>query len=279
MRADLHIHTYYSDGAYSPREIASRAAAAGVDLISMTDHDSLEGLPAKRAAAREAGLSYVSGWEVSSYAGEAKVHVLGYGCAPCPAYERFLEGRRQGALARAEEMIEKGNAYFSLNVTLADAERFHLKKEAPLHTMHVVSAFAERLGADKGELYLSAFAAGRPCFSVRCRPAPQDAVDIIHAAGGIASLAHPGRIPLGKEARRALMDALVEGGLDGIECYHSDHTSDEAEAFRAYACEKGLLVTGGSDFHAEGGRRAIGLPLFEPSEALLAALFRREGSR
>ena len=112
MRADLHIHTYYSDGAYSPREIAARAARAGVDLISMTDHDSLEGLPAKRAAAREAGLAYVSGWEVSSYAGDAKVHVLGYGCAPCEAYENFLAARREGAIVRAKDMIEKANAYF-----------------------------------------------------------------------------------------------------------------------------------------------------------------------
>ena len=134
MRADLHIHTYYSDGAYSPREIAARAARAGVDLISMTDHDSLEGLPAKRAAAREAGLAYVSGWEVSSYAGDAKVHVLGYGCAPCEAYENFLAARREGAIVRAKDMIEKANAYFSLHLTLEDAERFHLKKQTPLHT-------------------------------------------------------------------------------------------------------------------------------------------------
>lgn len=278
MRADLHIHTYYSDGAYSPREIAARAARAGVDLISMTDHDSLEGLPAKRAAAREAGLAYVSGWEVSSYAGDAKVHVLGYGCAPCEAYENFLAARREGAIVRAKDMIEKANAYFSLHLTLEDAERFHLKKQTPLHTMHVVSAYAERLGVGKGQLYLAAFAAGGACYSSLMRPSPQDAVEIIHATGGIASLAHPGRIPLERDARRALVDALADGGLDGIECFHSDHTSDEAEAFAAYARGRGLYITGGSDFHAEGGNRVIGKPVFSPSEELLAAL-RPEGSK
>ena len=279
MRADLHIHTYYSDGKYSPRDIAARAAQAGVELISMTDHDSLEGLEEKRAAARAEGLKYVAGWEVSSYAGDAKVHVLGYGCSPCAAYTDFLAARREGALVRARDMIAKGNAYFHLGVTLSDAERFHLKKEAPLHTMHVVTAFAERLGIEKGELYLSAFASGKPCYSSLCRPAPQDAVDIIHASGGIASLAHPGRIPLAQGERLALMDALVSGGLDGIECYHSDHTPVEAEAFAAYARARGLLITGGSDFHAEGRNRTVGLPPFEPSEALLARLLRPEGSR
>ena len=279
MRADLHIHTYYSDGKYSPREVASRAAAAGVELVSMTDHDSLEGLIEKRAAAREAGLSFVAGWEVSAYEGDAKVHVLGYGCKPCAAYDAFLQERKEGALARAREMIAKGNARFHLHVTLADVQRLHLKKSAPLHTMHVVGAFAERLGRPKGELYLEAFAAGGACCSSLLRPTPRDALRVIHASGGLAVLAHPGRIPLADRARRALMEALTDDGLDGIECYHSDHTAAEAEAFAAFARERGLYVTGGSDFHAEGRRRVIGLPPFEPSDALLSALFRLEGSK
>lgn len=279
MRADLHIHTVYSDGAYPPEEIARKAKEAGVALLSMTDHDNLEGLAEKRAAAAACGLGYVSGWEVSSYAGGAKVHVLGYGCRPGPVYEAFLEERRQGALARAKEMIEKGNAYFSLHLTLADAERFHLKKEAPLHTMHVVSAFSQKLGVKRGALYLSAFSAGKPCCSDIGRPTPFDALRVIHASGGIASLAHPGRIPLPEQEKSALIGALVAAGLDGIECFHSDHTAEEAEAYAAYARERGLLVTGGSDFHAEGRRRTIGLPRFELSESLLAAFSRLEGSK
>ena len=106
MRADLHIHTYYSDGKYPPEELARRAKAAGLSLISLTDHDSLAGLNEKRAAAEGEGLSFVSGWEVSAYEGEAKVHVLGYGCLPDAAYEDFLEERRRGALARAESVLQ-----------------------------------------------------------------------------------------------------------------------------------------------------------------------------
>ena len=111
------------------------------------------------------------------------------------------------------------------------------------------------------------------------RPAPQDAIRVIHASGGIASLAHPGRIPLDGDARFALMNELADGGLDGIECYHSDHTFTEAERFASFACERGLLITGGSDFHAEGRNRVIGQPPFRPSEALLEVFSRLEGSK
>lgn len=275
MRADLHIHTVYSDGAYTPAEIAARVKAAGVELCSMTDHDSLEGLGEKRAAAAAQGLRFISGWEVSSYADGVKVHVLGYGCRPNAAYSAFLARRKEGALLRAEEMIGRANAVFGLSLTLADAEKLHLKKEAPLHTMHVVGAFASRLGRKKGELYQEYFSAGKPCYSDKMRPTPFDAIDVIHQTGGIASLAHPGRIPLGFEAREKLMDALVLHGLDGIEYTHSDHTDPERAYFRAYGEKKGLYLTGGSDFHAEGMRnRVIGQPPFEPDARLLEVFAR-----
>ena len=162
MRADLHIHTYYSDGAYSPAQIAAMAKAAGLSLISMTDHDSLAGLEEKAQAARAQGLSYVPGWEVSAYQGELKVHILGYGCRICAPYEQFLRARIAGAVERAKDIIAKANEYFGLDVTLAEAERFHQKKDAPLHTMHIVAAFAARLGCNKGDLYAAAFERASP---------------------------------------------------------------------------------------------------------------------
>ena len=279
MRADLHIHTYYSDGVFSPAQIAAMAREAGLSLISMTDHDSLAGLEEKTRAAADCGLSYVPGWEVSAYRGDLKVHILGYGCRICAPYEQFLRARREGALARAEDIIARANEYFGLDVTLADAERFHQKKDAPLHTMHIVAAFAERLGRDKGDLYAAAFEPGKPCHSLIGRPSPQDAIDVIHASGGIAVLAHPGRIKLSAERRFSLMDELVGRGLDGIECSHSDHTEEQTAQFAAYARLRGLLQTGGSDFHAEGRNRVIGQPPFSPSEELLAAFRRLCGSK
>ena len=279
MRADLHIHTYYSDGVFSPAQIAAMAREAGLSLISMTDHDSLAGLEEKTRAAADSGLSYMPGWEVSAYRGDLKVHILGYGCRICAPYEQFLRARREGALARAEDIIARANEYFGLDVTLADAERFHQKKDAPLHTMHIVAAFAERLDRDNGDLYAAAFEPGKPCHSLIGRPSPQDAIDVIHASGGIAVLAHPGRIKLSAERRFSLMDELVGRGLDGIECSHSDHTEEQTAQFAAYARLRGLLQTGGSDFHAEGRSRVIGQPPFSPSEELLAAFRRLCGSK
>lgn len=270
MRADLHLHTHYSDGSYSPAEVARRAREAGVSLISMTDHDSMEGMEEKAAAAEAQGLLFVRGWEVSAYA-NGKVHVLGYRCTAGEAYRRFYEARMRGARVRAEEMLAKANAHLGLCVTMEEVERKHLKKEAPLHTMHVVKTFAERLGKSLQEVYETYFEKGRPAYSELERPSPEDAIDVIHACGGLAVLAHPARIPLDTAEREALMDALAAYGLDGIECSHSTHTASETEYFKAYARRKGLLETGGSDFHAEG-ERVPGLPEFYPSGRLLAAL-------
>lgn len=271
MRADLHIHTYYSDGLHSPDEIARIARRDGVGLLSMTDHDSMDGLKEKRAAAEREGLLFVNGWEVSAYAG-CKVHVLGYGCQKNATYDAFLQERREGALARAEDILKKANAYLHIHVTLGDAIAEMKIKDSPLHTMHVVRAVAKKTDAPFRDLYAELFDVGKPAYSEIGRPSPFDALEVIHRTGGIASLAHPGRIQMGEEEKLRLMDALVERGLDGIECVHSQHTPLETEFFGRYAADRGLFRTGGSDFHAENSPRKIGLPFFEPDDRLLSAL-------
>lgn len=272
MRADLHMHSVWSDGKFSPETLICRAKQLGLGLVSVTDHDNLGGLSEKRAAARAQGLLYVSGWEVSAYEGNCKVHMLGYCCEPNGAYDDFLAERKKGALLRAADMIEKANACFGLGVSMEDAEREHPKKESPLHTMCVVNAFAKRLGADPGALYRTAFSAGCPAYSGLCRPTPEEAIEVIHASGGIASLAHPGRIRLDKEKRTELMERLAERGLDGVECYYTAHTPAETEEFLSFARARGLLVTGGSDFHTDDGIHFIGKPDFTPDRAALARL-------
>ncbi len=271
MRADLHIHTYYSDGRHSPEEIAAFAKGNGVSLIAVTDHDSMDGMDEKRAAATERGLLFVNGWEVSAYAG-CKVHVLGYCCQKTHAYDAFLQERKEGALLRAADILKKANAYLHTRVTVEDAIAEMAVKDSPLHTMHIVRAVAKAVNASPTQLYPVLFDVGKPAYSEIGRPSPFDALEVIHETGGIASLAHPGRIQMGEEEKLKLMDALVERGLDGIETVHSQHTLEETERFRRYAAERGLLMTGGSDFHADGSPRKIGEPPFVPDERLLSAL-------
>lgn len=286
------MHSVYSDGKYTPTQLVSMLKAAGVGFFSVTDHDSMEGAEEAEEAAKRAGLLYVRGWEVSSYLGSAKVHVLGYGCERGKVYDAFVEERRQGARERAEEMIALANDYYSLDVTLDEVEGYHVCKIAPLHTMHIVRAFAARLGKEEGEMYLEAFSPGKFAFSEVSRPSPEEAVEVIRAAGGIAVLAHPGRVfPLpadeyyrlhhGTEEERAvlreknfrnrekLMEKLIACGLGGIECAYTTHTAEETEYFSAFADAHGLIKTGGSDFHAEGGRNVLGLPVFDADEERL----------
>ncbi len=272
MRADLHIHSFWSDGALPPNELAIRARHAGVALLSITDHDNLGGLEEKERAAKLLGLAYISGWEVSAYERDCKVHVLGYGCRAGDAYHAFLEERKRGAVVRAKDMIRKANAHFRLALTVEDAEREHRKKETPLHTMNVVAAYAKRLGREGGELYREAFAIGKPAYSGLCRPSPEEAIDVIHASGGIAVLAHPARIRLPLGAQNALIGRLIAHGLDGIECYYTGHSAEETARFLALARERGLYVTGGSDFHETDGTHFIGQPPFEPDGRLLERL-------
>lgn len=302
MRADLHLHTHWSDGSYSPEEIARRVAESGTELFSITDHDSMEGSEEGALAARRYGLGYVRGWEISSYEKSSKVHILGYGCAQGEVYRRFFEERLEGARVRARLMLAAANEYFKTNVTMDDVEAYHVRKSTPIHTMHVVSAFAERLQRRRGELYLEAFAYGGPAYTEECRPSPEEAVEVIHALGGIAVLAHPGRIVCleGEDSaryrktddkgerealkaqsdrvREGLLERLVRCGLDGIECHYTTHTAIETEQFAAFARRHGLWITGGSDFHADGESARVGSPVFEPDEGLAALLLSGRGS-
>ncbi len=274
MRGDLHLHSVYSDGALAPAELASLAARKGVELFSLTDHDNMEGNAEAAEAARACGLVFVRGWEISAYDG-CKIHVLGYGCEAGAAYRDFLAERTRCARLRAREMVDRANAYLGLHVTMSEVESERAKKDAPLHTMHVARAFARRLNRTAGEVYLACFNRGMPAYTAFGRPTPEEAIEVIHACGGIASLAHPGRITLPFGEREAVMERLVRRGLDGIECHYTTHTAEETEYFTAFARRRGLLRTGGSDFHASGGRPKIGEPLFYADDDLLRAVIKR----
>ena len=271
MRGDMHVYSVYSDGLFSPYAIAERAKRAGLAFFSITDHDSMEGAEEKQRAALEFGLSFVHGWEISAYE-DVKIHVLGYGCARNGAYTDFLEARKESGIARALDMVGRGNEIFKTNVRFSDVEKERLKKDAPVHTMHVVRAFSKQTGKSVGELYEGYFQKGKPAYSGLMRPSPVQAIDVIHKTGGIAVLAHPGRIQKTEKEKEALISRLVSAGLDGIECVYTTHTQRETEYFQSLACAHRLLQTGGSDFHFDDGKVQIGSPFFEASHALMERL-------
>ena len=270
-RADLHTHSIYSDGKYDPDDLCRRAKLAGVEVISITDHDTMNGLEEKRAAAEKHGMGYVDGWEISAYQEDERFHVLGYGCNCGEAYQKFMQQRIDGALARAEERVQKLNAA-GIPVTMERVYACQADKTAPIHTMHVAKAVSMLLHMKAGDVcerYLEKGCVGE---SMLGRPSPFDAIDCIHTSGGVAFLAHPGRIKMPEEDKEGLILSLKERGLDGIECYHTTHTPLQAEYYSGLAKKYGLRISGGSDTHKEGGTRAYGQPLFYVDEEFLAYL-------
>ena len=271
--AELHVPTYYSDGVQSPLTVANAAQGAGLGLLAVTDHDTVNAFEEVEKFCSERGIKAVSGIEISAYDGDVKVHTLGYNFNAGNAdFKSFLKGLYLGSLKRAEEILFKlEKCGVKIAFEEAAAERFC--ENVPLHAMHIA-----RAGCKKGyaptpfAFYANYLALGKAGFCNACRPSPEEAVEVIRAAGGLASLAHPARIGLNKADLNALILRMKEVGLCGIEAVYSGHTKDETAYYRQLAEELELVVTGGSDTHRQEGNRKIGTPRFEPTEALLKYL-------
>lgn len=270
-RADLHMHSVYSDGKYTPDEVCRRARFYGVEALSITDHDTMNGLEEKQAAAQKYGLSYVAGWEISSYLEGERVHVLGYGCNLGEGYQSFMRKRVEASFERANERVSRLNK-LGIPITMEEVISLQADKTSPLHTMHVARALAKHLGVTEGEAYVRYLDRGKAAESNIGRPTPVQAIECIHASGGVAFLAHPGRIHLSEEEKERLILQLKDHGLDGIECYYSTHTPLQTETYLSCAKRYALKVSGGSDMHWEDGARMIGTPVFSVSEEFLSYL-------
>lgn len=267
MRADLHIHSTYSDGLCSPDELCRLAQSRALDLLSITDHDTMNGEDVKRAAAQKYGLHYLSGWEISSYDKAEKIHILGYGCQINQAYSNFMEYRKKMAYLRAEDRLEKMRK-IGVPITMEHVVSFRADPTTPIHTMHVARALAMFLNATPSEVYQEYLNRGKIGYSDIGRPTPEEAIDCIHAAGGFAVIAHPGRIHLEGAEKEKLIRSLVDYGVDGIEAVYTTHTEEETAWFQALARKYNLLVTGGSDTHIEDDTHTIGNPTFFADEKL-----------
>ncbi len=273
IRADMHTHSYFSDGELSPEDVARLAKQNGLDMVVLTDHDTMEGCARAKAACERYGLLTVSATEVSSYDGDVKVHLLAYGLdKDGAAYKNFYKKCMDGAEERARDILKKLRTV-GVEIPIEEVAASRYSDRTPLHSSHVARAGA-RLGyeRDSGAFFNKYLNYGGAGFSCICRPDPESTVDMIHAAGGLCSLAHPGRITLEKEDKIALIRRLVARGLDGIEAVYSGHTVSETAYYKEIAQSFNLYVTGGSDTHYPTGKRQVGTPEFYPDERLLAAL-------
>ncbi|MGO8971053.1 MAG: PHP domain-containing protein [Myxococcaceae bacterium] len=244
MPIDLHSHTTASDGEHSPEALLSLARAAGVTVLSVTDHDTVAALPRAAAAAEAEGLAFVPGIEISATAASREVHVLGHFVDPTePGLARFSDRLRGERAERMRRMVERMGELGFL-VTLDEVER--IGGGAHLGRPHLALALLNRgYVSSTKEAFDRFLADGRPGHVDRFRLSAEDAVQLLHCAGGTATLAHPGP----SQVTRPTLEALARAGLDGLEVFHVDHVPSQREALLRTADALGLIPTGGSDYH------------------------------
>jgi len=243
---DLHSHTYASDGTCSPAELIEEARRAGIETLGITDHDTFDGYDQAVALAREAGIELVCGIELSTKLyGSRSVHVLGYFLNGHPAAEfrewilDMQEARRDRNIRLTARLRELG-----FDITLEEVQAKGRGMTARPHFAQVMleKGYVSTLQQAFDD-YLDESAIG---YVYRREPSFAEGVRRIREAGGLASLAHPIRVPGDLEA---LLPELCAAGLDAIEAYHSDHSREQCELYLRLAERHGLKITGGSDFH------------------------------
>jgi len=252
MDVDLHCHSTISDGALAPAAVVARAAAQGVRVLALTDHDEIGGLPAAREAAREAGIAFVDGVEVSVTWRGTTVHIVGLRIDPADAtLLGGLESVRSGRIGRAQRMGE-GLAQAGIAGTFEGALRY-----AGNHGMVGRTHFARYLVEigvvpDTRAVFKHFLVPGKPGFVPHEWADLGTALGWIRAAGGRAVLAHPGRYGLSSGALADLLREFRAGGGEAIEVITGSHSPDQYALFAAIAQDHAFLVSRGSDFHAPG---------------------------
>ncbi len=269
---DLHTHTTASDGKLTPDELAASAAAAGVTVLGLTDHDTVAGCAATEAACLQLGLAFVAGIEITAVAAARDVHVLGYFFdTTSEPLLRFLAEQRQRRVDRVRAIVERLGAH---GVTLDLDALLRPGLDDPSRAVGrpwiARALIAGGHVKDVSEAFDRWLSPGRPGFVPRTGASPEEVIARIHAAGGLASLAHPVLVK-----HDEWIPAFAEAGLDALEAYHPDHDAETTARYLGMAHDLGLLVTGGSDFHAvgergRGGPGSVSLPP-EAFERLRAA--------
>jgi predicted metal-dependent phosphoesterase TrpH len=251
--ADLHLHTFYSDGTYSPQELVAQAAMQELSVLALTDHDTVEGcVPTARACAA-AGIEFIAGTELTAEQDGHEIHILGYHIDV--GNQKLLReiGKFQTVRQnRIREMVQRLN---ELNVPLQAEEVFTLANCRAPGRPHVARALVRAgLVGSLDEAFERFLKKNRPAWVPKFKMSASDATELIHQSGGVAVMAHPGL-----NRSDEIIPVMVEGGLDGIECFHTKHSAAMAEHYLQIAERFQLLVTGGSDCHGlSKGRPLIG---------------------
>jgi len=250
MRADLHMHSIWSDGDFTPTALVERAVRKGYGAAVLTDHDSIQGVAEFTACARANGLLTTTGVELTAYDGQ-EIHVLAYG-VDLSEGSAFRNVLRYYENAREERFSTMRARLADCGLPITDEE---IRAAAPgsVSRLHLARILYRRGDVPtQKDAYLQYLYKGRPAFAEYAVKPATEVVREIKESGGIAVLAHPARMKWTEEQVEALVKSLVDEGLDGIECFYATHTTQEVQRFSAMADRYGLLKTLGSDYHCDG---------------------------
>ena len=241
--ADLHLHTQFSDGTFTPEELVLRAQNAGLACIALTDHDTVEGCARAAAACAAVKMDFITGAELTAEHEDTEVHILGYFLDT--QNKMLLERIGKFQAVRQNRITEMCAALNKLGIPLKAESVFALANCRSPGRPHVARALVkEKLIGNLDEAFEKYLKKGRPAWVPKTKMSALEGVELIHQAGGLAVMAHPGL-----NRTDDIIPDLVAAGLDGIECFHTKHTTVMSERYLMIAEKHRLLVTGGSDCH------------------------------
>jgi len=254
MFVDLHLHTTYSDGSYTPQELVEKAKKLGYSAIAITDHDTIAGIKKSLKAGRKHNLEVIPGVEFNTILNNKEVHILGYfinyqNQELLNLLEKIKKERRE----RIEKMIDLLKELYNFNITLDEIKA--ISENNILGRGHIA-----RLLTKKGyvntweEVFDEYIGKGQPAYVKRKKISPFEAIDIIKKANGLPVIAHPGLIGDDNTVQQ-----IINYGIEGLEVYYLEHSEKEIKYYNKLAKENSLLITGGSDCH--GPKNKDGLRL------------------
>lgn len=253
MFADLHLHTHFSDGTFSPEEVVARASRIGHSALALTDHDTVEGCERMASACAAAGIEFITGTELTAELNDIELHILAYFIDI--RNQKFLDEIARFQIVRQNRIREMAARLNEINVPLQADDVFTLANCRAPGRPHVARALVKAgLCASLDEAFELYLKKNRPAWVPKAKMSALEAVELVHQAGGLAVMAHPG---LNKSDE--IIPELVAAGLDGIECFHTKHSTATSEHYLEIADQFKLLVTGGSDCHGKSkGKPLIG---------------------
>jgi 3',5'-nucleoside bisphosphate phosphatase len=253
MFADLHLHTHFSDGTFTPEELAERGSRLGLVAISLTDHDTVEGCEPMSRACLARGIEFAPGTELTAERNGNEIHFLGYFIDIHS--EKLLAEIKKFQAVRQSRIYEMVACLNRLGIPLQAEQVFALANCSAPGRPHVGRALVQEGFCESlDEAFERFLKKNRPAWVPKFKISAFDAINLIHEAGGLAVLAHPGL-----NRTDDFISLLVEQGMDGIECYHSKHTPSMTAHYQKIAAQYNLLVTGGSDCHGNNkGKPLIG---------------------